>query len=255
VATVLVVDDEPDILEILTLALGAAGHDVLTASDGTEALEIVGRIRPDAMLLDVGMPHMDGWEVLERIKSSGPDLADVPVVMLTAWTSREDRLRGGIEGAVRYLGKPFDPAEVISVVDELLDPGATPEPEMRRQVQRASLEQLARIERGGPDATPRADQARVHLTRLDRPRHPETPAPQFGPEDLDDFLASLPEKQRDVARLVADGIAVGDIATRLGVSRSNVYAILRRVAPKMGAPDGRALIRRLRRIGADAARS
>ncbi|MBI2168259.1 MAG: response regulator, partial [Actinobacteria bacterium] len=164
--TVLVVDDEPDILEILQITLESAGHRVVTAADGAQALAAVEKEIPDAILLDVGMPNVDGWQVLEQIKASvAPELAAVPVIMVTAWASDEDRLRGGIEGAVEYVRKPFDPSRVVSILDELLAPGAPPEPELRKHVQQSSLERLARMERGLAGDT--ADGPRGHLTRLD----------------------------------------------------------------------------------------
>lgn len=252
-ATVLVVDDEADIREILQLTLENAGYRVVTAADGSEALTAAEQEVPDAILLDVGMPKIDGWQVLERMKSSPAiDLATIPVVMLTAWTSDEDRVRGGIEGALRYLGKPFDPAEVVSTLDELLGDEAPAEPEERRRVQRSSLERLARLERGeksegGDDE----GSPRVHITRLDRPAAPEPePEDELSAKTLPAILETLSPRQRDVVDLILEGCPVTEVASTLDVSRSNVYAVLRRVAKKTGMPDGRALIHRLRRIGA-----
>lgn len=251
--TVLVVDDEADIREILQLALENAGYRVVTAADGSEALTAAEHEVPDAILLDVGMPKIDGWQVLERMKSSPAiDLATIPIVMLTAWTSDEDRVRGGIEGALRYLGKPFDPAEVVSTLDELLGDEAPAEPEERRRVQRSSLERLARLERGeknegGDDEGSR----RVHITRLDRPAAPELePEDELSAKTLPAILDALSPRQRGVVELILEGRPVTEVASTLDVSRSNVYAVLRRVAKKTGMPDGRALIHRLRRIGA-----
>ena len=79
-ASVLVVDDEPDIRYLVRELLERAGHDVVEAGDGTEALRIFFSSRPDLVVLDVSMPGLDGWGTLERIR----DLSDVPVVMLTA---------------------------------------------------------------------------------------------------------------------------------------------------------------------------
>lgn len=252
-ATVLVVDDEPDILEVLQLTLEDAGYRVLTATDGAEALEAVRREIPDAMLLDVGMPNVDGWQVLEQIKSSGAgDLASVPVVMVTAWTSDEDRLRGGIEGAVYYLGKPFNPSEVVGVIDGLLAPDAPSEPELRRRVQQSSLERLARIERGdvADVASEVAGRTRVRLTRLDRLAEPVREE-GLTAATLPDFVAGLSGRQRQIVELLLGGARVSDVASGLGVSRSNVYAVLRRVAKRAGVADGRALIHRLRRLSRD----
>lgn len=247
--TVLVVDDEADILEILKITLETAGYRVLTASDGAQALAAVDREIPDAMLLDVGMPNVDGWEVLERIKSSRAEaLAHVPVVMITAWSSPEDQVRGGIEGAVHYLEKPFDPADVVEVLDEILDPATPSEPEMRKQVQTSSLERLARMERGDRSEHPESEGPRIHLTRLDRPAAPVLEE-GFTAASLPALLESLSGRQRQVVDKLLAGGRVREISDDLGVSRSNVYAILRRVAKKVDVPDARALIHRLRRLG------
>src|SRR5437016_11309498 len=103
---VLVVDDEPDILELVRLNLELEGHDVLLAPDGPTGLDIVRRELPDLVILDVMMPAMDGWEVLQQIKSD-PDagVSEVPVIMLTAKADDRDRVRGGIEGASRHSAK------------------------------------------------------------------------------------------------------------------------------------------------------
>lgn len=249
--TVLVVDDEADIRDILQLTLENAGYRVVTAADGSEALGAAEQEVPDAILLDVGMPNVDGWQVLERMKSNPEiDLATIPIVMLTAWTSDEDRVRGGIEGALRFLGKPFDPAEVVSTLEELLGDEAPTEPEERRRVQRSSLERLARLERGG-QGDEHEGSPRVHLTRLDRPAAPEPePEEDLSAKTLPAILEALSPRQRDVVELILEGRAVTEVASTLDVSRSNVYAVLRRVAKKMDMPDGRALIHRLRRIGA-----
>lgn len=250
--TVLVVDDEPDIVEIMRLTLEHAGYRVATAANGAQALEVVTREKPDVMLLDVGMPEVDGWQVLDRLKSGGTDLSDVPVVMVTAWASEADRLRGGIEGAVHYVAKPFDPEKIVEVVGDLLRPGAPTEPDLRRKVQTDSLEQLARIESGRQAAPTDEDGGpRVHLTRLDRPKEEESSATEV---DLDEFLDSLPGRQQEVARRVAAGESVAGIADALGVSRSNIYSVLRRVARRAGLADGRSVIRRLRSLGPAAER-
>lgn len=248
--TVLVVDDEADIREILQLTLENAGYRVVTAADGSEALAAAEQEVPDAILLDVGMPNVDGWQVLERMKSSPEiDLATIPIVMLTAWTSDEDRVRGGIEGALRYLGKPFDPAEVVATLEELLGDEAPTEPEERGRVQRSSLERLARLERG-VEGDEDEGSARVHLTRLDRPAAPAPePDEELSAKTLPAILEALSPRQRDVVHLILEGRPVIEVASTLDVSRSNVYAVLRRVAKKTGMPDGRALIHRLRRIG------
>src|SRR4051794_23439073 len=126
-ATILVVDDEPDIREIVQLNLELDGHRVLTAGNGNEALAILGDELPDVMLLDLNMPELDGWPALQRIKEAGaPAVSRIPVLMLTAYDPADNRVRGGIEGAIRYLTKPFSPDLLRQEVHGALD--GEPEP-------------------------------------------------------------------------------------------------------------------------------
>jgi len=104
---VLVVDDDPAGRGMMADWLAAYGHDVITASDGPEALLSVERDGPDVIILDVMMPGMDGFAVCERLKSN-PRTAVVPVLMLTALNDREDRMRGMRAGANDFLMKPAD---------------------------------------------------------------------------------------------------------------------------------------------------
>src|SRR5205085_10684686 len=121
----------------------------ITAANGAEALELVADEVPDVMLLDLMMPEVDGWTVLETIKAAADlDVNRIPVLMLTANDAIDARIRGGIEGAIRYLTKPFSPTVLRDEVKTALD--GDPEPEKRRRAQQAALEQLARIEKG-PD--------------------------------------------------------------------------------------------------------
>ena len=115
----LVVDDEPDIVLFAQVNLELSGHEVRTAADGEEALAAVEAERPDVVVLDVMMPHLDGWGVLERLKAhDDPEIRTIPVVMLTALDTDHDQARGGIEGAVRYLTKPFAPDDLVAALED-----------------------------------------------------------------------------------------------------------------------------------------
>lgn len=116
---VLVVDDTPELLRAARRRLAAAGFEVQTAADGLLALEAMERELPDAVVLDVMMPHLNGFQVCRRIRSE-PRYADVKVVMLTARTSAADQFWGEQAGADRYLGKPLDPAALAETLSELL---------------------------------------------------------------------------------------------------------------------------------------
>jgi two-component system, OmpR family, response regulator len=231
VATILVVDDQPDLRQLISVNLQLDGHEVVTASNGAEALEAVKARVPDVMVLDVMMPDVSGWEVLASIKAEADiELRNIPVLMLTANDAVEDRLRGGIEGAIRYILKPFSPDDLRQEVRDALE--GEPEPVRRRQAQRASLQELARIESGG-DATD-STTSRPRLTRYERPVPvaPVESAPQLtaAREQLDE----LTDKQRELLDRLASAPSVSDAAAGLGVSRSNVYASLRRITRKLG---------------------
>ena len=109
---ILVVDDEEDILNLLSYNLKKAGFDVLTAEDGPEALELAVKELPGLILLDIMLPNMEGTEVLKRLKAN-PSTAGVPVIMLTAKGEEIDRIVGFELGADDYITKPFSPRELI----------------------------------------------------------------------------------------------------------------------------------------------
>lgn len=113
VATILVVDDTPANLSVLYDQLQAAGYRVLTAESGESALKRVGYITPDAILLDVMMPGIDGFETCRRMKQIDA-LEDVPIIFMTALTETEDKVKGLESGAVDYITKPFRQDEVLA---------------------------------------------------------------------------------------------------------------------------------------------
>lgn len=112
----LVVDDEPDIRELVRALLERAGHEVLEAADGQEALRSFYSAQPDLVLLDVSMPRLDGWSTLERIR----ELSDAPVLMLTARADELDKVRGLRAGADDYVTKPFGRQELLARVEAQL---------------------------------------------------------------------------------------------------------------------------------------
>ena len=113
---ILVADDDPDIRALVRTLLERAGATVFEAADGRSALREFHARRPDLVVLDVSMPELDGWAVLERIR----DLSDVPVIMLTARGQELERVRGLQGGADDYVVKPFGRQELIARVQALL---------------------------------------------------------------------------------------------------------------------------------------
>ncbi|GGX43854.1 response regulator transcription factor [Saccharospirillum salsuginis] len=110
---VLVVDDSPDALSLINDALETAGLDVLVALEGKQALTIARRIRPDIILLDAVMPHLDGFDTCRALKTD-PELAAIPVIFMTGLTDPEDIVRGLNTGGVDYLTKPINPEELLA---------------------------------------------------------------------------------------------------------------------------------------------
>jgi len=120
-AKILLVDDHPDIVRLLQISLRSEGHTILAAYDGAQALRTIQEERPDLVILDVVMPEIDGYRVLNRIKTD-PELHGTTVVMLTVKDQPEDMALGLDIGADFYLSKPFKPTEVTSLVRRILQP-------------------------------------------------------------------------------------------------------------------------------------
>lgn len=116
---ILVVDDERHIVRLVQVNLERGGYEVVTAYDGVEALAKVGEQPPDMIVLDVMMPHKDGFEVLKELKQN-PQTADIPVIMLTAKAQDADVFRGWQSGVASYLTKPFNPMELTTWVTNTL---------------------------------------------------------------------------------------------------------------------------------------
>ncbi len=119
-ATILIIDDDPDAISILETFLGAVGHAAHGAQGGPEGLERLDEVDPDLVILDVMMPGMDGWEVARRIRGT-PRHADVRILMLTARGAEEDRQEGAEAGVDRYMVKPVGLELLGETVRDLLD--------------------------------------------------------------------------------------------------------------------------------------
>jgi DNA-binding NarL/FixJ family response regulator len=243
-AMVLIVDDEPDIVLFVRVNMEMDGHDVLTAGDGEAALAAVAEHHPDVIILDVMMPKLDGWSVLEQLKADAdPLVRTIPVVMLTALGTDDDQARGGIEGAVRYLPKPVTPDALVDAVNGVLEGG--PEPEQRKAAQHQALRRLARIERGSGGTPFSASAPRPRLGGLERAPSNAAAAPS-APAIVLSLTGALTEKQRHLLQVLQLTPSVSAAAEELGMSRSNIYASLRRIGRKLDVDDVSELLRRLR---------
>lgn len=116
---ILVVDDEPHIVKLITFSLSKHGFDVVTAGDGQRALEVAAAEEPDLILMDVMMPIMTGFETVKRLKAD-PVTADIPVVMLSAKSQVYEIAEGMESGATDYICKPFTPKDLVDKVSAVL---------------------------------------------------------------------------------------------------------------------------------------
>lgn len=118
-ARVLVIDDEPDVRWVLRLSLERAGHEVIMAEDGLRGVAMAQRQRPDVIVLDLMMPVMDGYGVLDAL---GRDdrTKQVPVLVLTAKALPEEEVRVTEAGATRFMTKPFEPSDLASTLEGML---------------------------------------------------------------------------------------------------------------------------------------
>ena len=117
--TIVIAEDEPNVVELVRVTLEDDRVRVIAAPDGTSALELAARLQPGLVLLDVGLPDVSGVEVCRRLRLD-PSTAAIPIVMLTAAAQQEDVARGLAAGATVYLTKPFSPVRLLSLVEQLL---------------------------------------------------------------------------------------------------------------------------------------
>ncbi|HEX5372073.1 MAG TPA: DNA-binding response regulator [Aquabacterium sp.] len=196
--TLLVVDDAPDTLRMLCDALAREGYTVLVARDGTQALQRMALMVPDAILLDAVMPGLSGFETCERIKAR-EDWAHVPVIFMTGLSETADIVAGFAAGGVDYVVKPVRIEEVLA--------------RLSTHVRNARLTRLAReaLSAAGATGTGRDD---VSSSRLD--------------------IAALTPRETEVLSWLAKGKTNRDIADILGMSHRTVNKHLEHIFEKLG---------------------
>ena len=155
---VLLVDDEPRIIKFLRVKLGTSGYQVLTASSGKEAIELVQGQEPDLVVLDVVMPEMDGFETLKQIRA----LSGVPIIILSARGENSDKITGLRLGADDYLAKPFSPDELVARIEAIERRFSSPE--QRKVHEEISLGNLT-VNFDNRSVKLRGNE--VHLTRIE----------------------------------------------------------------------------------------
>ncbi|MEX2224566.1 MAG: response regulator transcription factor [Candidatus Rokuibacteriota bacterium] len=136
---VLVVEDEPDVAEMLRYNLGKEGYEVWLAGNGTDALRQAKEGRPDVILLDIMVPHLNGWEICRRLKQDRDTLA-IPVIMVTGRVEEGDKVLGFEMGADDYVTKPFSPRELLARVRAVSRRGRLGDPTAAQILRAGELE-------------------------------------------------------------------------------------------------------------------
>jgi twitching motility two-component system response regulator PilG len=117
---ILIVDDSPTVRKIVQLTLQRDGMNVIAANDGLGALAAVSDYLPDLILLDINLPHMDGYHICQIIRKN-PDFRETPIIMLSGRDGIFDKMRGRLAGSSEYLTKPFDSNDLVATVRRHLD--------------------------------------------------------------------------------------------------------------------------------------
>jgi sigma-B regulation protein RsbU (phosphoserine phosphatase) len=221
--SILLVDDQPANLQLLSQTLESLGSKLLFAKNGESALAIAQKARPDLILLDIMMPGIDGFEVCRRLKAN-PDTQKIPVIFLSALDETGDKVRGLQLGAVDYVAKPFQPEEVIARVNtHLTIHRLSNEVQQQRDELEHELQVVSQLQRNLlPERLPEFDGLKLAV-------HYETS--RYAGGDYYDF-AALPDGR--LAILVADAEGHSAPAT---VMMAMTCALFRSASTFLGEPD------------------
>jgi DNA-binding NarL/FixJ family response regulator len=216
---VLLVDDEPGLREAVQAYLEDSGFGVDVAGNAQEGWQLLQQRLPDLVISDVMMPQVDGYQFLKQMRED-PRFKSLPVVFLTARGMTSDRIQGYQAGCDAYLPKPFDPDELVAIVENLLE----------RRTSRSGAE-----DGETPDI---ADMARqiAEIKALLTQRNPLTPTPTPIPIDFT-------PREQSVLDLVAEGLMNKEIARRLDTSVRNVEKYVSRLFSKTGTNSRTELVR------------
>jgi DNA-binding NarL/FixJ family response regulator len=215
----LLVDDEPGLREAVKDYLEESGFTVQVASNAREGWELLQQSIPDLVISDIMMPQVDGYQFLKQMRED-PRFKRLPVVFLTAKGMTTDRIQGYQSGVDAYIPKPFDPDELVAIVENLLE---------RRPVSQPVAEGEA------PDIAELANQiAQIKAMLTQRSAITTTPAP---------IKIDLTPREQSVLNLVTEGLMNKEIARRLQTSVRNVEKYVSRLFSKTGTNSRTELVR------------
>jgi DNA-binding NarL/FixJ family response regulator len=214
----LLVDDEPGLREAVQAYLEDSGFEVRVASNATEGWEMLQQDTPDLVISDIMMPQVDGYQFLKQMREDARFKA-MPVVFLTARGMTGDRIQGYQAGVDAYIPKPFDPDELVAVVENLLQ---------RREATRTEAGEI-------PDIADMARQiAEIKAMLTQRSNIAQTPAP---------IQIDFTPREQSVLDLVTEGLMNKEIARRLDTSVRNVEKYVSRLFSKTGTNSRTELVR------------
>ncbi|MEL6221260.1 MAG: response regulator transcription factor [Cyanobacteria bacterium J06627_8] len=217
--TVLLVDDEPGLREAVQAYLEESDFTVHAASNATQGWELLQQVSPDLVISDIMMPQVDGYQFLQQMRDD-PRYKAMPVVFLTARGMTSDRIEGYQAGCDAYLPKPFDPDELVAIVQSLLD-------------RRAAVESS-----GEGDVPDIAEMAR-QIAEIKAMLSQRGAIAQTTPSVKIDFTP----REQSVLELVAEGLMNKEIAKRLDTSVRNVEKYVSRLFSKTGTSSRTELVR------------
>jgi DNA-binding NarL/FixJ family response regulator len=220
-AQLLLVDDEPGLREAVKDYLQESGFSVQVASNAREGWDLMQQNTPDLVISDIMMPQVDGYQFLKQLRED-PRFQSLPVVFLTAKGMTGDRIQGYQAGVDAYLPKPFDPDELIAIVENLLTRRTTKPPVTTEEGETPDIAELAN----------QIAQIKALLTQ--RNAISSSPAP---------FKIDLTPREQSVLNLVAEGLMNKEIARRLETSVRNVEKYVSRLFSKTGTNSRTELVR------------
>ncbi|MEB3357107.1 MAG: response regulator transcription factor [Synechococcales bacterium] len=216
---ILLVDDEPGLREAVQAYLEDSGFGVQVASNATEGWDLLQKFSPDLVISDIMMPQVDGYQFLAQLRQD-PRFQAMPVVFLTARGMTSDRIEGYNAGCDAYLSKPFDPDELVAIVQNLLE-------------RRAAVKSTGEGET--PDIAEMARQiAEIRAILSQRGAIAQTPPP---------INLDFTPREKSVLELVAEGLMNKEIARRLDTSVRNVEKYVSRLFSKTGTNSRTELVR------------
>jgi DNA-binding NarL/FixJ family response regulator len=220
-AQLLLVDDEPGLREAVKDYLQESGFSVQVASNAREGWDLMQQNTPDLVISDVMMPQVDGYQFLKQLRED-PRFQALPVVFLTAKGMTGDRIQGYQAGVDAYLPKPFDPDELVAIVENLLVRRNAAPPATGEEVETPDIAELAN----------QIAQIKALLTQ--RSAIAQSPTP---------FKIDLTPREQSVLDLVAEGLMNKEIARRLETSVRNVEKYVSRLFSKTGTNSRTELVR------------